>query len=408
MHPSERIRGTEGKALDGKTVVLAICGSIAAVECVALARELIRQGARVVPVMSPAATRILHPDAMEFATGLRPIVELTGQVEHVRYCGVPPREADVLLVAPATANTLAKMALGIDDTPVTTFATTALGSGMPVVVAPAMHEPMLDSRPLKARLEDLKALGVMFVEPTMEEGKAKLAPSADIVAAVCRAAGPRDLEGRRALVIAGSTSEPIDSVRVITNRSSGRTGAEITRALHARGAEVTLLASEPLLERFHPPAEHVLTFGSVDDIMQRLQELGDLGAFAAIVNCAAISDYTLERREGKIPSGLEPLALELRPAPRVLAAIRERFGGLLVGFKLESGVDGPGLVQKAKKRQAEHRLDIVVANLLEEVSAGRTHWRILDGDREVEEVAGSKAEAADRLAQLIAARLKRA
>jgi phosphopantothenoylcysteine decarboxylase / phosphopantothenate---cysteine ligase len=408
MHPADRIRGSEGKALDGKTVVLAICGSIAAVECVTLARELIRHGARVVPVMTPAATRILHPDAMEFATGMRPIVELTGQVEHVRYCGAPPREADVLLVAPATANTLAKMALGIDDTPVTTFATTALGSRMPVVVAPAMHEPMLESRPLKARLEDLKALGVAFVEPTMEEGKAKLASAADIVAAVSRACGPQDLAGRRALVIAGSTAEPIDSVRVITNRSSGRTGAEIARALHARGAEVTLLASEGLVERFHPPAAKVVTFGSVADIMERLKAMGDLGAFAVIVNCAAISDYTLERRDGKIPSGLEPLSLELRPAPRVLAAIRERFSGLLVGFKLEAGVDAGGLVQRARKRQAEHRLDIVVANMLEDVSAGRTHWRILDGEREVEEVEGSKAEAAERLAHLVAARLKKA
>lgn len=408
MHPSDRIRGSESKALAGKTVVLGISGSIAAVECVQLARELIRHGARVVPVMTPAATRILHPDAMEFATGVKPVVELTGQVEHVRYCGAPPREADVLLIAPATANTLAKIALGIDDTPVTTFATTALGSRMPVVIAPAMHEPMLDNKMVKARVEDLRALGVVFVEPRMEEGKAKLAAASDILAAVCRAAGPRDLAGRRALVIAGSTAEPIDSVRVITNRSSGRTGAEIARALHARGAEVTLLASESLVERFRPPADRIETFGSVADIMDRIEEMGDLGAFAVIVNCAAISDYTIERRDGKIPSGLEPLALELRPAPRVLAAIRERFAGVLVGFKLEAGVDAGGLVQKARKRQAEHKLDIVVANMLEDVTAGRTHWRILDGEREVEEVKGSKAEAAERLAELIAARLKKA
>ena len=408
MHPADRIRGSAGKSLAGKTVVLGISGSIAAVECVALARELIRDGARVVPVMTPAAARILHPDAMEFATGVKPVMELTGQVEHVHYCGAPPRGADVLLVAPATANTLGKIALGIDDTPVTTFATAALGSGMPVVVAPAMHEPMLENKMVRARIEDLRALGVVFVEPRMEEGKAKMAAAPDIVAAVVRAVGPRDLVGRRVLVVAGSTAEPIDNVRVITNRSSGRTGAEITRALHGRGAEVTLLASEGLVDRFHPPAARVVTFGSVADILDRLEEIGDLSAFAAVVNCAAISDYTIERRDGKIPSGLEPLALELRPAPRVLAAIRERFAGVLVGFKLESGGDHEGLVQKARKRQAEHRLDIVVANRLEDVSSGRTHWRILDGEREVEEVAGSKAEAAERLAEVIAARLKKA
>lgn len=405
MHPSDRIRGESGEGLKGRTVVLAVCGSISAVEAVQLARELIRHGARVVPVMTPAATRILHPDALEFATGTKPITELSGQVEHVRYCGAPPREADALLIAPATANTLAKVALGIDDTAVTTFATTALGSKMPVIVAPAMHEAMLVNPQVAARVADLRALGVVWVEPRVEEGKAKLADAADILAALRRALGPRDLAGRRVLVIAGSTAEPIDSVRVITNRSSGATGAEIVRALDARGAEVTLVASAGLTERFKTPAARVLPFGSVHDILKRLDEVGDLNAFAAVVNCAAIADYTLEQREGKIPSGLEPLSLELRPAPRVLPAIRERFSGLLVGFKLEAGLDAPALVQRARKRQADHRLDIVVANRLEDVSAGKTHWRILDGDREVEEAAGSKAQAAERLAELIAKRL---
>ena len=106
MHPSQRIAGSKGSPLAGKTVVLGVCGSIAAVEVVTLARELIRDGARVVCVMTKAATRIVHPDAIEFATGSPPIVELTGQVEHVRYCGAPPREADALLIAPATANTV--------------------------------------------------------------------------------------------------------------------------------------------------------------------------------------------------------------------------------------------------------------------------------------------------------------
>jgi phosphopantothenoylcysteine decarboxylase/phosphopantothenate--cysteine ligase len=406
MHPADRIRGVSGKGLAGKTVVLAVCGSIAAVETVTLAREILRHGAHVVPVMSPAAIRIVHPDALEFATGVRPIVELSGQVEHVRYCGGPPREADVLLIAPATANTLAKMALGIDDTPVTTFATSALGSHMPIVVAPAMHEAMMDNPALKPRLDELRRFGVVFVEPVLEEGKAKLAPVDDILAALRRALGPRDLEGRRILVIAGSTAEPLDHVRVLTNRSSGRTGAEIAVALHARGAEVSLLASEPLLERFRVPAANVATFQSVDDILARLVEFGDLGRFAAIVNCAAISDYTTTPREGKIPSGLEPLTLELRPAPRVLAAIRERFSGLLVGFKLESGVDPAALVQRARKRQAEQRLDIMVANRLEDVSTGKTHWHILDSDGRTEEVSGSKSEAAERLAAIVARRLR--
>jgi phosphopantothenoylcysteine synthetase/decarboxylase len=193
---------------------------------------------------------------------------------------------------------------------------------------------------------------------------------------------------------------------VITNKSSGRTGAEIVRALDARGARVALLASEGLLERFRVRCAETVSFGTVDDILARLDEMGDLNRFAAIVNCAAISDYTTTPREGKIPSGLEPLTLELRPAPRVLAAVRERFGGLLVGFKLESGVEPAALIQRARKRQADQRLDIIVANRLEDVSAGKTHWHIVDGERAVEEAAGTKAEAAAKLAELLARRLR--
>jgi len=406
MHPSDRIRGASGASLEGKTVVLAVCGSIAAVESVQLARELIRNGAKVVAVLSKAAQGIVTPEALEFATGAPALTRISGQVEHVRYCGAAPREADLLLIAPATANTLSKVALGIDDTPVTTFATTALGSGMPIVVAPAMHEAMLENPVVKERLKELRARGVVFVDPVLEEGKAKMAPSADILAAVRRALGPNDLKGRRVLVIAGSTAEPIDSVRVITNRSSGRTGAELVRALAGRGAEVTLLAAEGLQERFRTPCVRALTFSSVEDILARLKELGDLNAFGAIVNCAAISDYSLQKREGKIPSGLEPLTLELRPAPRVLASIRERFSGVLVGFKLEAAVESAALVQRARKRQAEHRLDIMVANRLEDVSAGRTSWEILEGDGEPVRVEGTKAEAAERLAERVALRLR--
>ncbi len=407
MHPAKRILGTSGSSLSGKTVVLAVTGSIAAVETVQLARELIRHGARVVPVMSRAATRILRPDALEFATGVRPIVRLSGQVEHVRYCGQPPREADVLLVAPATANSVAKMALGIDDTPVTTFAAAALGSGMPVVVAPAMHEAMMDNQPVGAHGEALRARGVLWVAPRREEGKAKLAPGEDIIAAVERAVGPGDLSGRRVLVLAGATSEPVDAVRVMTNRSTGRTGAEIVRAIHARGAEVTLLAGAGMAASLRAPASQVVTFTTVDSLMNCLAKIGDLSTYAAVVNCAAISDYTTEPQEGKIASGSEPLKIELRPAPRVNAAIRERFSGLLVGFKLEAGADDTTLVARARNRMSEGRLDLIVANRLEEVTAGTTRWHIVEASGDPVVVAGGKDEASRALAGILADRLKR-
>ena len=131
----------EPGSLSKKRIILGVTGSIAAVETVRLAHALRREGASVTAVMTEAATRIIHPDALTYATGNDAITALSGHVEHVTFCG-DGGSADLLLIAPCTANTLCKIARGIDDTPVTTFASTALGAGLPVVVAPAMHESM--------------------------------------------------------------------------------------------------------------------------------------------------------------------------------------------------------------------------------------------------------------------------
>ena len=154
--------------------MLAVTGSIAAVETIRLAHELRRRGASVQAVLSGAASRIVCPDALTYATGRPAITAITGLVEHVLWCG-EDGQADLLLVAPCTANTVGKIACGIDDTPVTTFATTALGSGIPVVVVPAMHETMYRHKAVAENLERLGALGVTVVPPRIEEGRAKIA-----------------------------------------------------------------------------------------------------------------------------------------------------------------------------------------------------------------------------------------
>ena len=122
MHPADEIRGSKSKKLSKKRIILGVTGSIASVETIKLSRELIRHGADVIPVMSPSATKIIHPDAIWFATGNKPIIELTGATEHVSYCGLVKNPADLLLISPCTANTISKIAHGIDDTSITTFA----------------------------------------------------------------------------------------------------------------------------------------------------------------------------------------------------------------------------------------------------------------------------------------------
>jgi len=223
MHPADEIRGSKSKILSNKKIVLAVTGSIAAVETILLSRELIRHGAEVFPVMSPNATKIIHPDSLWFATGNKPILELSGKTEHIFFCGKVNNPADLLLISPCTANTISKIAHGIDDTVVTTFATTAIGSGVPILIAPAMHISMYDHKILQENIKKCKEVGVKFVEPQVEKNKAKMADIYEIVSNVIRETGRKDLSNKKILVIGGPSREVIDDVRAITNRSSGKT-----------------------------------------------------------------------------------------------------------------------------------------------------------------------------------------
>src|SRR3989454_8054014 len=239
MHPSRRIHAVKSEKLKGKQVVLAITGSIAAVETVKLARELIRHGAKVVPVLSKDATEIVHPNALHFATGREPILRIDGSVPYIELVGTDGT-ADLLLIAPATSNTVAKVATGIDDTVVTTFAQNALGAGIPILIAPAMHETMYANPIVASHLKTLEAHGVALVTPKFEEEKAKLADVEVIVARVLRILGGKELAGKTVVVVAGATAEPIDDIRIVTNRSSGETGIEGAKAAYEMGADVEL------------------------------------------------------------------------------------------------------------------------------------------------------------------------
>lgn len=366
VHPVENIRGTRSHHLEGRRVVLGVCGSIAAVKAVELARELVRHGADVVPVMTDSATRIVHPDALEFATGRKPVVRLTGAVEHIALLGDVPEKADLLLVAPATANTVSKMALGIDDSPVTTCATVAFGTRTPVVVAPAMHEAMLNHPIVEEHAATLReALGVTWVEPMREERKAKLADVDAIVEAVIHTLAnkgpePGPLAGKQALVISGSTAEAIDPVRVLTNRSSGLSGHLIATELHRLGARVTLWQGHAALEVPSHLERSVVRFSTHEDLV-RLVRAADLSAFDHVWMPAAIGDYAAVPAKDKIASGKPSLELRLRPLPKVVEAVRKAAPqATLVAFKAES--DPKALLRQAKDRLKRYGAQFVVAN----------------------------------------------
>ncbi|MGC9553859.1 MAG: bifunctional phosphopantothenoylcysteine decarboxylase/phosphopantothenate--cysteine ligase CoaBC [Thermoplasmatota archaeon] len=389
-HPSDDLRGSSSDKLRGKTVVLGVTGSIAAVESVKLARELTRHGARVIPVMSTAACRILHPDALWFATGTKPVTDLTGDVEHVRHCGQRENQADMLLVAPCTANTLSKIALGIDDTPVTTMATTAVGSGLPVLLVPAMHAAMYDNPFVRDNLQRCREQGIHLAEPRRAEGKAKMPEMEDVVARVLRLLGKNDWAEKRVLVVGGATAEYLDPVRVLTNRSSGKMALALATAAYQRGAEVELWH-----HGLNPPAYlSSSTFTTSADLVRRVQQAG---RYHCIINCAAITDFTCRAQEKKMASG-QSLDLHLEPVPRINPLLREH-ANLLVGFKLET--DRERALERAWETLHRDGLDYVVANTTASLGGDDVQAWIIDREKNTTPASGSKPQVADRLLDLI-------
>ncbi|WP_435097288.1 bifunctional phosphopantothenoylcysteine decarboxylase/phosphopantothenate--cysteine ligase CoaBC [Halarchaeum sp. P4] len=382
--------------LEGVNVALGVTGSIAAVKVVELAHELRRRGASVRAVMTESAQEIVTPAAVTFATEHDVVTDVSGWVEHVELCGTEGW-ADVFLVAPATANTVGKIAAAVDDTPVTTTATTALGAGVPVVIAPAMHEPMYDHPGVLESIERVESWGVDFVDPRVEEGKAKIASIDAICLNVARAAGERPLEGNHVVVTSGATSERIDPVRVLTNRASGRTGRAVARACYVRGADVTLVHDGDDV-----PYADVAHVESAAEMLEAVLDACDDAD--AVLSVAAISDYTVEPASEKIRSGGE-LTLELEPTPKLVDSVREAHPDLpLVGFKAETSGDDDAMVAQARRIMARAGLSFVVANDASVMGAEETRALVVREDG-VAEYTGSKSGLGFRVADELATEL---
>jgi phosphopantothenoylcysteine decarboxylase/phosphopantothenate--cysteine ligase len=372
MHPADDLCGIKSKKLSKKRIVLGVTGSIAAVETVKLSRELIRHGADVIPVMTKAATKIIHPDALEFATSHKPIIELSGQTEHVFFCGLVKDPVDLLLICPCTANTLSKIAHGIDDTAVTTFATTAIGSGVPFVIVPAMHLSMYKHKVVQNNIEKCKELGITFIEPNIFQNKAKMPSIDEIVANVVINVGKQDLKEKNILIIGGATAEPIDDIRILTNKSSGKTAVSLANNAFERGANVEVwygYAKETVPS--YIPVKH---FETIEDILRLLKS--NKKTFDAIIVCAAIADYLPKKHKGKISSGKNKLTIECSPAPKIIQKIREVAPkSKIIAFKVEE--NKKDLKEEAVKLLSKNNLDVVVANTISAFGADENEILII-------------------------------
>lgn len=360
MHPADEIRGIKSKQLSGKKIVLGVTGSIAAVETIKLARELIRHGAEVIPVMTKSATKIIHHDSLWFATGTKPIIELSGAAEHVSYCGRVKEPVDLLLICPCTANTISKIAHGIDDTSVTTFATTAIGSTVPILIVPAMHLSMFDHKIIQKNIETCKKVGITFINPNIEKNKAKTPSIEKIVSYSIRQINQKEFINKKVLIIGGPTAEKIDDVRIITNKSSGKTAIALAKQSFFMGADVKVwygYASEKV-----PDYIEKTDFRSISDL-EKLVEKTNLKSFDYIIVCAAIGDYIPKKQMGKIKSGKKDLVIELKPANKLLPMIRKRAPkSKIIGFKLED--NDTNLKKNSIELLKKYNLDFIIGNTL--------------------------------------------
>ena len=348
-----------------RRIVVGITGGIAAYKAVALVRELVLAGHDVHVIATEAALRFVGAPTLE-AISRNPVhTDLYEGVAEVRHVAIG-QSADLIIVAPATANTIAKLATGIADDLLTNA---ILASTAPLVIAPAMHTEMWQHPATVANIATLAARGAIVVGPDSgrltgaDSGPGRMTEPEEIARRALAALGPRDLAGVRVVVSAGGTREPIDPVRYLGNRSSGRQGLEVAIAAHDRGADVVLVAAH--LEVEVPAGIRRVEAGSAEELRRAM--LAESSSADVIVMAAAVADYrpaiASEAKLKKEQQG-EQLDLRLVQNPDILRELvaTRRTGQIIVGFAAETETDPARLAELAAAKAARKGADALVVN----------------------------------------------
>ena len=358
-HPSLDIVSSHGVELSGKKIVLCVAGSVAAYKAIELARLLMRHGADVTCVTSNAVTKLIQPEYFKWATGNEVITKLTGELEHIRLADY--NQSDLVIVYPATANTLGKLANGIDDTPVSTVLTVGFGSKIPILMCLAMHASMYENSAVKKNIKFLKNK-IEFLSPRLIEGKAKSPEPEDVLENVLKKFGFSSiLKNKKVLITAGPTVEQIDPIRSITNHSSGKTGVSLATELISAGAKVIFVYG-PGKEK--PPKGAKIINVSSSKEMQLAVKSELKKKFDIVIMAAAVADYvpTIQNKN-KIKSSKSSMTISLKKAPKIIDQIKKyQKNVLLVGFKAETNLTKNQLIKSAEKKLKESSADMIIAN----------------------------------------------
>ncbi|WP_281692660.1 bifunctional phosphopantothenoylcysteine decarboxylase/phosphopantothenate--cysteine ligase CoaBC [Agathobaculum desmolans] len=355
--------------LAGKTVVLCVTGGIAAYKAADLTSKLRQAGAAVRVLMTESATQFIAPMTFETLSGYRTVVDtfdrdFAWEVEHISLA----KAADVFVIAPATANVIAKAAHGIADDMVTT---TLLATKAPVVIAPAMNTGMYDNPVTQENLRTLRRRGFHIVEPAAgrlacgDTGRGKLPDTPTLLWGIEKALAPQDLAGKRVLVTAGPTQEAMDPVRFLSNHSTGKMGYALAARAAMRGAEVTLVSGPTALET--PHGVHRVDVVSAREMYEEV--VSRAAQQDMIIKAAAVGDYRpAETAPEKLKKGEGELTVTLARNPDILAALghSKRPGQMLCGFAMET----QNLLDNAADKLRRKNCDMLVANSLRDKGAG--------------------------------------
>lgn len=355
--------------LAGKTVVLCVTGGIAAYKAADLTSKLRQAGAAVRVLMTESATQFISPMTFETLSGYRAVVDtfdrnFAWEVEHISLA----KAADVFVIAPATANVIAKAAHGIADDMVTT---TLLATKAPVVIAPAMNTGMYDNPVTQQNLQTLRERGFHIIDPAAgrlacgDTGRGKLPDTPTLMHGIEQAITPQDLRGQRVLVTAGPTQEAMDPVRFLSNHSTGKMGYAVAARAAMRGADVTLVSGPTALDT--PEGVQRVDIVSARDMYDAVLSRADRQDM--IIKAAAVGDYRpAETASEKLKKGEGEMTVALARNPDILAELgrRKHPGQLLCGFAMET----QNLLDNAADKLSRKNCDMLVANSLRDKGAG--------------------------------------
>lgn len=386
--------------LAGKHIVLGVTGSIAAYKTASLASMLVKKKADVTVIMTPNATNFINPITFESLTGNKCLVDTFDrnfefQVEHVSLA----KQTDVLLVAPASANVIAKAAHGIADDMLTT---TLLACTCPKLFAPAMNTRMYQNPVVQDNMKQLTRYGMEVITPASgylacgDTGEGKMPEPEVLCEYLVKALTPKDMAGRKVLVTAGPTQEKMDPVRYISNHSTGKMGYAVARAAMMRGADVTLVSGK--VNEEPPVGVKVVPVVSAADMAQAVKEAAP--AQDIIIKAAAVADYRPRvAADEKLKKKDEELSIELERTEDILAWLgaHRREGQFLCGFSMET----EHMLENSRAKLEKKHIDMIVANNLKQAGAGfgtdTNVVTLLTKEETVELPIMSKEAVADRL-----------